>query len=623
MPFSAIRTLSFALLTSLLPALAPASPSEPAVASLVSEVRDFVPGQAFTVALRLKQDPGWHTYWSDPGDAGLPTTVRFTLPKGVQASPLIWPKPLVFKDPGGLTCYGYEDPALILAEIRVPGDYAGADLKLQADASWLVCKDVCIPGKGGATLTLARGAALQPSDDAPAFSALRPGLGLPPDGYQGAQGAPGAPVAVAGAGPGPQGGGATPAQGQAGPSPGLGWMLFLALAGGVLLNLMPCVLPVLSLKALSFIEQSHQGRSRGLLLAGAYAAGVLCSFWALAAVVLALKQGGAAVGWGFQFQQPGFVLFMAGVVLAFSLNLFGLFEVWLPGGAMTGLSKAGQGGGLAGSFGHGLVMTLLATPCTAPFLGTALGFAFAAPALQLLGVFTAVGVGLALPYVALAALPGARAWLPKPGPWMLRFKEAMGFLLLATVLWLLWLLGKQVGVDAEGWAGLWLLAVAVAGWLWGRIADLGQGSGRRAAAALAVLLLVGGSGAGLWPKVLNGKAAGGALEDGWQAWSAPTVDALRAQGRPIFVDFSADWCWTCKVNERGTLASAAVRDAFAKGKVALLKADWTRQDPAVTAELRSHGRSGVPLYVVYPVKGDAVVLPEVITPDLVLKALAN
>ena len=583
-----------------------ASETAPVTARLITDSKGFVPGQTFTVALKLTQDLGWHTYWRDPGDAGLANTLDFNLPAGVHAGEPQWPKPVVLKDPGGLTGYGYLNVAYLLVPISVDSAFKARRLTLNGKVTWLACKDICLPGNADVSLSLRRRSTNAPSSQAPIFDQLRPSLGLPPDAYK--PGGPSqavpvtAPAAASGAG-------------------GLFFMLALALLGGLLLNLMPCVLPVLSLKALSFVEHSHQKRSVGLKLAMAFAAGVLFSFWTLAAVALVLKKGGAAVGWGFQFQQPGFVLFMAGILVAFSLNLFGLFEVWLPGGAMTGLSKAGHGRGLVASFGQGLVMTLLATPCTAPFLGPALGYAFAAPAINLMAVFTAVAIGLALPYVLLAAIPGARAWLPKPGAWMLRFKEAMGFLLLATVVWLLWLLGEQVGVDGLGWAAVWLLYVAAAAWIWGRFAGLEQTQARRRTITLLAVVLVFGSGLWLWPKVLSGQAGQAQADEGWKSWSDSAVASLRAEGKPVFVDFGAQWCWTCKVNERGTLASDEVRNAFKKNGVALLKADWTRQDPAISAAIKSFGRGGVPLYVYYPVNGEAVVLPEVITPGLVLKAL--
>ncbi len=594
-----------------------ASPQEPAKASLVADVRDFVPGVPFTAALRLYLDPGWHTYWRDPGDAGLPTTLSLDLPPGVHAGPLEWPRPQVFHAAGGLTSYGYESTAYLLVPITVDPGYESHSLALKGTATWLVCKDLCLPGKDRVRLDLPRGSRPLPSAQAGVLAALGTGLGLPPPGYHApaaALGAPTPPAPVAAPSP-------VPVPAPAPRAGGLGAALLLALLGGMLLNLMPCVLPVLSLKALSFVKQAHEGRARGLAQAFAYAAGVLASFWALAALVLLLKSGGRAVGWGFQFQQPAFVLGMAGLLVAFSLNLFGVFEILLPGSALQGLSGASRGSGLAGAFGQGLVMTLLATPCTAPFLGTALGFAFAAPAGVLVAVFTAVALGLALPYVLLAAVPGAHAWLPKPGNWMLRFKEAMGFLLLATVVWLLWVLSGLVGSDGGALAGAWLLLLAVAVWVWGRFGGLERSPGARRWAFVAALALAAGSGIWLWPKVLAGQPAAAAEDALWKPWSPALAADLHARGVPVFVDFGAQWCWTCKVNERVVLGDPAVLQAFRERHVALLKADDTRNDPAITAALRAHGRAGVPMYLYQPPQGPERLLPELLTPAEVLKAL--
>jgi thiol:disulfide interchange protein DsbD len=386
---------------------------------------------------------------------------------------------------------------------------------------------------------------------------------------------------------------------------------------------MPCVLPVLSLKAISFVEQAKESRAQGLRLAVAFSAGVLFSFWALAAVVVALKHGGQAVGWGFQFQEPAFVLFMAALVLAFALNLFGVFEIWLPGDAMQGLSQASNQQGMVGAFGHGLVMTLLATPCSAPFLGTALGFAFTASAVHLFIVFTAVGLGLALPYALLASVPAAHAWLPQPGPWMIHFKDVMGFLLMATLIWLLWLLGKQVGVDALAFGLIWLLILAFAAWAWGAWGGLQHHQAQRWRLGLALAALLSLSGAWALPKAVKpeAEAGHGVAADGWLAWDQAEVARLHKQGKPVFVDFSADWCWTCKVNEKAVLERQEVKDAFAKSAVVLMRADWTRHDSAITAALREQGRGGVPMYLYYPAHGPAHLFPELLTTKMVLREI--
>ena len=602
----------------------------PVKASLIADSKGFTPGKVLTVALRLQQEEGWHTYWRDPGDAGLATTVDWKLPKGVTAGPLLWPKPMTFKDPGGLVGYGYKDQAVLMTEITVPANFEGDKLALEAQANWLVCREVCIPGDAGVSLVLSRLDPNPASANAPLFDQLELSLGQLPDGYKGTVKAvpPRLRASVTKVADSSlqnfEGDPAPAASAPSAPTVNFLFILFSAFIGGLILNLMPCVLPVLSLKALSFVEQARESRAQGLQLAAAFSAGVLVSFWALAAVVLVLKHGGQAVGWGFQFQEPGFVLFMSALVLAFALNLFGVFEIWLPGHAMQGLSQASQKQGLAGAFGHGLVMTLLATPCSAPFLGTALGFAFTAPAFELVAVFTSVAVGLALPYGLLGVIPGAHAWLPKPGAWMIRFKESMGFLLLATLVWLLWLLGKQVGVDALAVALIWLLALAFSAWAWGAWGGLQHSASQRWRVGVALALLIGLSGAWAWPKVLAPPAAArpGAMVDGWIPWDAAELQKLRDEGKPVFVDFTADWCWTCKVNEKAVLGNADVKAALAATGAILMRADWTRRDAAITAALREQGRSGVPMYVFYPAnKGKVKLLPELLTASLVLDAL--
>jgi thiol:disulfide interchange protein DsbD len=618
------------LAAGLLPAGAEAGPAvHPVKASLVAETKGFLPGQALTVALRLEQEPGWHTYWRDPGDAGLATTVDWDLPTGVKAGPLLWPKPMVFKDPGGLTGYGYLDEAFLLTEIKIPAAYADEKLTLKAQANWLVCKDVCIPGDAGVSLVLAKLSPNGLSANAVQFAQLRPRLGLPPAGYK-PSGAPGKAAPVA---PKPKltrvaedqlegfEGAALP-KAEPAPAQGLLGILLLAFLGGLLLNLMPCVLPVLSLKALSFVEHAHESRARSFKLGMAFAAGVFASFWSLAALVLALKQGGQAVGWGFQYQQPGFVLFMAALMTAFALNLFGLYEILLPGSATQGLHKASRGQGVAGAFGHGLVITLLATPCTAPFLGTALGYAFAAPSYALVLAFTAVALGLALPYMILAVVPSAHAWLPKPGPWMLRFKALMGFSLLGTAIWLLSVLGQQCGPDAMVSALGLLLLLSIALWAWG------QWGGPLAPPerywTLVFVLLFGLGSAIIWlaPRALRPvDTAPAQRADGWRPWDEAEIARLRAAGTPVFVDFGADWCWTCKVNERVVLSRDDVKAALAASGAVLMKADWTRADPAIGAALKGFGRAGVPVYVWYGKGQEPVVLPEVLTPQSLMNAL--
>jgi len=399
--------------------------------------------------------------------------------------------------------------------------------------------------------------------------------------------------------------------------------------GGLILNLMPCVLPVISLKVLGFVQQAGEEARRVRQLGWAFCAGILTAFLALALVVLLVKSGGEQIGWGFQFQYPGFVMAMAALVFALALSLFGVFEVLLPGtsGDMGGL---GRREGLSGSFFNGVLATILATPCTAPFLGTALGFAFAQPASVIVVIFAAIGVGMALPYLILGLKPAWMMWLPKPGPWMGWFKQLMGFLLMATVLWLLWVLGKQVGVEGVVWMAAFLLGLALACWIWGQWGSILHVGWTQKMARLTALVLIAASYVLFLHPLLAKEqllAAGNdaPAEDAlpWQPFSVAGVERLVAEGHLVFIDFTAEWCWTCKVNERAVLSQEAVRKRFGDLDVALVKADWTNRNVEITQLLRAFGRSGVPLYVIFPScrPDHPLVLPEIITTDLVLRNL--
>jgi thiol:disulfide interchange protein DsbD len=354
----------------------------------------------------------------------------------------------------------------------------------------------------------------------------------------------------------------------------------------------------------------------------------LATFLALALVVLLLKGGGEQIGWGFQFQYPGFVMAMAALVFALALSLFGVFEILLPG---TSGEMGGLGGreGLSGSFLNGVLATILATPCTAPFLGTALGFAFAQSPFVVVVVFAAIGIGMALPYMVLALKPAWMGWLPKPGPWMGWFKQLMGFLLMATVLWLLWVLGNQVGVEGVVWTGAFLLGLALACWVWGQWGSfLHTGRSQKIARVTAFVLVAGSYGLFLHPLLAVEQemaAVDGNLADefDWRPFSIGGVEELVANGQMVFIDFTAEWCWTCKVNERVVLSQEAVRQRFTELDVALVKADWTNRNAEITQLLRAFGRSGVPLYVIFPAgrPDSPLILPEVITAELVLKKL--
>ncbi len=397
------------------------------------------------------------------------------------------------------------------------------------------------------------------------------------------------------------------------------WALLLALGGGLLLNLMPCVLPVLSLKALG-LANSGESQSKARAHALWYTAGVLASFAALGALALALRSAGLALGWGFQLQQPAVVAGLAFLMAAIGFNLSGVFEI---GTRLAGVGQSlTEKSGPAGDFFTGVLAVVVASPCTAPFMGAALAFAFAASPAVAIAVFLALGLGLALPFLLIGFIPALAARLPRPGAWMQTFREALAFPMYLTAIWLLWVLGKQRGVDALGLALAGLAVFAAGLWLWGRHA---QRPGRVKAEIAVVLLALG-----LYSIVAVGRiapapatpAADVASAGESVAYSAERLAALRGEGRAVFVNMTADWCVTCKANERRVLSGDGFRDALAAAGAVYMKGDWTNVDPAITAFLESHGAVGVPLYVVYPAGGgEGEVLPTVLTDAIVGEAL--
>jgi thiol:disulfide interchange protein/DsbC/DsbD-like thiol-disulfide interchange protein len=391
------------------------------------------------------------------------------------------------------------------------------------------------------------------------------------------------------------------------------WWGFL---GGLILNLMPCVLPVISLKIFGFIRQAGDDPRRILAHGMAFVGGIFAWFLGLAAVVIAVKASGGAATWAFQFQNPYFNLVIAAGVFVFALNLFGVFEIVLPGRATDALARAGEREGLSGSFFQGIFATLLATPCTAPFLSGALGFAFSQNAPVIVAMFASVALGMASPYFLLSANPGWMKFLPRPGAWMERVKQFMGFPLIATLLWLLFIIGRQKGLDAAIWSGAFLLCLGVACWIYG--AFLGPQTRPPGKLAAVVALIIVAFGGGAYSLSHFEKH-----EFGWVPFSKSEMDKLLATGKPIFVDFTADWCITCKFNEKTAIDVPAVRALMQELGIVPVKADWTNADPEITAALKQFGRVGVPFYLFYPEGGKAapIVLPEVLTEQIVLAAL--
>ena len=419
----------------------------------------------------------------------------------------------------------------------------------------------------------------------------------------------------------PQGGSVAAKAVAAGAVADMGLLAAIAFAfiGGLILNLMPCVFPVLGIKIMGFVEhaRSHRAllRQQGL----AFFAGVMLSFWVLAGLLIAFRSAGEAIGWGFQLQSPAFVTFLAVLFLLMALNLSGLFAMGLrlQSSASSVKTQAGRSK-LADAFLSGVLATIVATPCTAPFMGAALGFTLSQPAYVSVVVFSAIAVGMALPVTLLSLVPRWLAYLPRPGAWMETFKQFMAFPLLATVVWLTWVLGSQQGNDGTARLLSGLVLIALAAWLYGRWQVHKPLRALVLGGAIAVFGLVVA-----WPGAPVTRAPGGGThaDDAWVPFSKQKIAELRGEGKAIFVDFTAAWCITCQVNKRIALNQAEVVKRFGELKIVRMKADWTVQDPAITEALAEFGRNGVPLYVFYPQTGDPQVLPEVLTPSIVLSAI--
>ena len=410
-------------------------------------------------------------------------------------------------------------------------------------------------------------------------------------------------------------------------------LLLSALFGGLILNLMPCVLPVLSLKLFSLIKQAGESRGRLLALGTSTTVGILASFWILAGIVAAVKAGGGNAGWGMQFQSAGFIAFMVVILSAFAMSFFGVFEVWLPGSATTKMDSAGRKNGLLGAFFTGALLVLLSTPCSAPFLGTAMGFAFTASTPVLFLFFTAAGIGLALPYMLVSAFPKVLKVFPKPGAWMVTLQKVMGVLLLGTVAWLLWVVREQAGNYGVAIFAVIALLSIIFSFAIGKIAPPGVAFIREVAAVVGSVILL----AAFWfafasPKyeaevdaIFEARAAQLITEDGWFRYTPELINNLAKSGHTVFIDVTADWCLTCKTNEAAILNREDFRRAMDSLKVARVKADWTRETPEVTALLRSMGKSGVPAYAIYPA-GDAsrqIVLPELLTTNAIVEKIVG
>jgi thiol:disulfide interchange protein len=681
------------LMTPLVTAFGAPVRSGPVEARLVSETASIHPGTPFTVALLLKMDPDWHLYWKNPGDSGLPTTLDWDLPPGFSAGELSWPVPerivtaglvtygysnqvLLLVEitppaslkPGSialkgraswLACKvectpGKADLSLTLPVLgsapqkdprreklfrdtraTLPSSDASVTVSAEADQRQIVLHARGLsfaPGSGAAFYPFLTGSI---QDSAPqrvdtaegtlALHLMRPPKAKPLARLAGllvltGTGAPrGVTVNVE----------VAPLRDQAAGAGSFLLALLLAFAGGLLLNLMPCVLPVISLKVLSFARQAGRGSGNALRHGLLFAGGVLVSFWLVVALLAALRAAGRLLGWGFQFQDPIVVAITAVLFFLIGLNLFGVFEIGSVftrlGSPRAGRSEGAGRAGAAGSFLSGLFATAVATPCTAPFMGSAIGYALSRPLPVVLGVFTALAIGMAAPYLLLSASPRLIARLPKPGPWMETLRQVMGFPMMGAVIWMLFVFSVLSGTTAMVALLAALLVGGLGSWIWGRWGGVVHARGSRiAAGAIALLLVLGGPTLAILSFPPSPKADPRAADAFWQEWSPQRVDTLRRQGTPVFIDFSAAWCLSCQLNERVALDNPAVRNRLRELGVATLRADWTDKSDSIAAAIAGYGRAGVPVYVFYrPGANEPLLLPELLTPGIVLGALGQ
>jgi thiol:disulfide interchange protein len=555
---------------------------EKATVEIRADRTAYEPGATVRLATRVKIEDHWHVNSHTPTyDWLIPTELALEMPLAASAPALTYPPHRMVKfeftdEPIAV----YDGTVTIVAELELGSDVAAGSYEIAGGLRYQACDDrQCLPPvTTAATATVVVGG----GGEAANLEWFAGGAGP----------AGGTPIA--------SGPGTAPA--------GLVGMLLLAVFGGFILNAMPCVLPVLSLKVFGLVKSAGEGRSQLVFATLATTAGILLSFWTLALVAVLASRAGAAVGWGVQFQQPAFVAFLAVVVVLFSLNMWGLFEIPLPQ-SLARVAGSGPRQGLAGHFASGLFATLMATPCSAPFLGTAVGFALGREPLVIFAVFTAVGLGLALPYLVLAAVPASVGWLPKPGPWMVTLRQVMGFLLAAAAVWLFYVLAAQIAPERLAFVQLALLALAFFAWLHHR----SQGrSGRFAVAGMLLASIAG---------VALAVPGGDGDRIDWTAFDEGQAMALAAAGRPVFVDFTADWCLTCKANERLVLGTAAVADAFERHRVVAMKADWTNRDDSISEVLARYGKAAVPFYVLYRPGREPLPFGELLSKGRVLEAL--
>lgn len=710
---------------------------------LIQEDETIQPGRPFWVALHLELEKDWHVYWKNPGDAGIPLKVEWTLPAGFEAGPLQWPFPEKFTA-ADMVGFGYSGQVTLLSQVIPPAQFdSQSKMDLQAKVNWLVCSSLtCQPGSAtivspftasaeqprinshvAAIFEQARARIprshvevktirkhgivqlevpqekgefhaeirgvyffpeqqnmidhsidpivassssdanrylvnLKGSDEIGAESKHLKGVLVlhkqndrveafdidSPIEHEGDQEflslltppqrtthslAIGNPTVLSD----------VPTPSSFSFEGGVALAIVFAFVGGMILNLMPCVLPVMSFKVMSFVKMAGQSRSLTLKHGLMFSLGVILSFWLLASIMLMLRTYGQSVGWGFQLQEPLFVVVLASVLFIFSLSLFGLFEWGMFFASWAGQTQAEtsqKSSGFTGSFFSGVLATAVATPCTGPFLGSAVGFAVTLPVFQSLLIFTSLGLGMCFPYLLLAAFPSFLRFMPKPGAWMETFKQLMGFLLLATVLWLMWVFSAQTDTFSLICLLTGFLCFSIGAWVYGRgCSPVAKRRTRLFSYAFVLLFAFAGVEAILFPSASwygqessTEAKSSGSKWNGWENFSPERVAQLRSEGKPVLIDFTAKWCLICQANHM-VLDSDDLQKQLDTLGVVKMKADWTKNDPVITEALSQFGRNSVPLYVFYgpDEEKDPVILPQVLTPDVVAehinKALPN
>lgn len=585
--------------------------AEPVKLNVYSEYEEIAPGSELSLLFEAELAPTWHIYGKNPGDLGVPTTFDFNLPEGVTLKEILF-SPVTRFDTSGIVTFGYEEKALFSVNLAIDPSFKGEnELKLTGSMNFVSCsEDTCLPGSVPFETSVKIGA-LKKSSFADKFQSFREKLKDSGEDD----------VAYLEQGKVLQANHSDETE----ESIGLLSALLFAFLGGLLLNLMPCVLPVVSLKILSFVKLAGSSRVETAKHGLFFTAGVLLSFLSLAVSLLVLQSVGQAVGWGFQLQDPFFIALMTFLFFILSLNLFGVFEI---GTSLVGLAgeaeRKNRNSGYSQSFFSGIFATAVATPCTGPFMGTALGFAISQPAIVSLSIFTMLGLGMSFPYILIGFFPNLIKFLPKPGAWMESFKQFLGFIMICSVIWLLWVFTGQTSEKSLFVLLFSLWVVSVGAWIYGKFGTIASKKSLRKASYLISALCLAVALYLTWQAIPNDevKEIGSekVAEGDWEPFSKERLVALRAEGRPVLIDFTAKWCLVCQANHM-ILTQNEVENKMSEKGVVKMKADWTRYDADITNELQKHGRNGVPLYVLYGDEEKPKILPQLLTKDTLISSI--